>query len=311
MIEPRDLPETRSDVVLGYSRFGPRIINHVRHVLEDQACWLLKPQDQLDLEVIALKKASLFYASQDTSRLAGCAAKSLPATDISLDIIPSSSGFIYFAEPQVEVGRTDKRQEPNAVAVLWIALERGIIFCPFTEREDYLSELATDTSREGRRIYKEEWSMYAPLIPPLGTDLMWLPYGLYEADPERLTWESKFSSEQIALLVIASWLLMNQKELAEDEQVHASRSAQKRIRRAGHSLDPVRVVRIGQKHKQPHSANGHSDREFSHRWIVQGHWRNQAYGEGRALRRPKWIAPYVKGPEDKPLVVRETVNLWK
>lgn len=29
--------------------------------------------------------------------------------------------------------------------------------------------------------------------------------------------------------------------------------------------------------------------------FVRGHWRNQAYGPGRSLRRPKWIRPYPKG----------------
>jgi hypothetical protein len=34
------------------------------------------------------------------------------------------------------------------------------------------------------------------------------------------------------------------------------------------------------------------------RFTVRGHWRNQAYGEGRALRMRKWIAPFWKGPSE-------------
>ena len=41
-------------------------------------------------------------------------------------------------------------------------------------------------------------------------------------------------------------------------------------------------------------------RDYAVRWIVRGHWRNQWYPSlGR--HQPKWITPYVKGPEDKPL----------
>lgn len=31
------------------------------------------------------------------------------------------------------------------------------------------------------------------------------------------------------------------------------------------------------------------------RWLVRGHWRAQAYGAGRSLRRATWIEPYEKG----------------
>lgn len=37
--------------------------------------------------------------------------------------------------------------------------------------------------------------------------------------------------------------------------------------------------------------------KVEHRFIVRGHWRNQAVGPGRAERRKTWIAPHWKGPE--------------
>jgi hypothetical protein len=33
------------------------------------------------------------------------------------------------------------------------------------------------------------------------------------------------------------------------------------------------------------------------RFLVRGHWRNQAHGKGRSLRRFQWIQPFWKGPE--------------
>lgn len=42
-----------------------------------------------------------------------------------------------------------------------------------------------------------------------------------------------------------------------------------------------------------------SNVEWSHRWIVRGHWRNQ-YFPTRNARAPIWIHPHVKGPADKP-----------
>lgn len=35
---------------------------------------------------------------------------------------------------------------------------------------------------------------------------------------------------------------------------------------------------------------------LKHRVRVMGHWRQQPYGPGKTLRRPKWIAPFWRGP---------------
>jgi hypothetical protein len=64
----------------------------------------------------------------------------------------------------------------------------------------------------------------------------------------------------------------------------------------------IAVIRL----RRPAAARGEADGEpvdWSCRWIVGGHWRNQACGTGRGAHRPVWIAPHLKGPEDKPLKV--------
>lgn len=43
------------------------------------------------------------------------------------------------------------------------------------------------------------------------------------------------------------------------------------------------------------------------RYVVRGHWRNQACGAGMLDRRMKWIAPYWKGPEEAPGLTRNFV----
>ena len=37
--------------------------------------------------------------------------------------------------------------------------------------------------------------------------------------------------------------------------------------------------------------------KLTYRTVVRGHWRDQAHGPGRALRRQKWIAPHVRGAD--------------
>ncbi|GAI71048.1 unnamed protein product [marine sediment metagenome] len=52
--------------------------------------------------------------------------------------------------------------------------------------------------------------------------------------------------------------------------------------------------------KAVYKGGGHRDVEWACQWIVGGHWRNQWYPSKHEYR-PKYIASYIKGPEDKPL----------
>lgn len=55
---------------------------------------------------------------------------------------------------------------------------------------------------------------------------------------------------------------------------------------------------------------GHGEgppKAWSHRWVVSGHMRLQPCGPGRSQRRLTYVHPYVKGPENKPLITKETV----
>jgi len=80
------------------------------------------------------------------------------------------------------------------------------------------------------------------------------------------------------------------------------RAAHRRLQR---ELPALRVIELAHTGSKPESRGGHV--EWSRRWMVRGHWRNQPYGPGRTERRLTWIDPYVKGPDDKPLDTRPTV----
>jgi len=72
-----------------------------------------------------------------------------------------------------------------------------------------------------------------------------------------------------------------------------------------HPVQPLydvgRVVKLSPQMREAlklSESNGGTSRSLIHRFIVRGHWRNQSYGEARALRRRQWIDPFWKGPTD-------------
>lgn len=71
------------------------------------------------------------------------------------------------------------------------------------------------------------------------------------------------------------------------------------------NLPPVRVLDLRSPQRAT-VANPSGGVEWSHRWVVRGHWRRQWYPSVQR-HRLIWVDPYVKGPEDAPLDVRPTV----
>jgi hypothetical protein len=81
----------------------------------------------------------------------------------------------------------------------------------------------------------------------------------------------------------------------------------KRATRGGVPEPKLRIVRLRREEKERRDEalpDGRPLREYSHRWMVQGHWRNQWYPSMQD-HRPKYIPPHIKGPKDKPLVVHD------
>ena len=135
-----------------------------------------------------------------------------------------------------------------------------------------------------------------------------------------------------ARIVHALWLMFGQ-TITTIQNEHVDRPALKRAKRM---KLPGRVTVIRLRRAEGHRQEGESHVEWSHRWIVRGFWRWQPYGSRRQahvheLGKPQvtterrlmarfctvpgcdyrveriYIAPYEKGPADKPLVITDKV----
>lgn len=117
-----------------------------------------------------------------------------------------------------------------------------------------------------------------------------------------------------ARMLMATFLMMRQPMVTTDD-TPVPRPERRRQQKAGLRPDKaVRLVQVRRPERTPEARDagmpdGHATRNWQHSWIVRGFWRNQWYpAQGR--HHPKWIAPYVKGPADKPLKGAEKVNVW-
>jgi hypothetical protein len=82
------------------------------------------------------------------------------------------------------------------------------------------------------------------------------------------------------------------------------RPARRRLGRAGYGdIQTVTICTLPRPSREEAggSAGGVN---WTHRWIVSGHWCNHWWPK-QQVHKPRWISPYVKGPGDKPLVMKE------
>lgn len=152
-------------------------------------------------------------------------------------------------------------------------------------------------------------------LEPAHNDAVWLVYiSLTDDNNIRLLptgtidLNEDFVSEprEISSVLISSLILMAQPLVSVAKPTLTKRQSKRAGRRA--ELDPRQVSIITLRRTSTRSKGANSV-EREHRWAVRGHWRNQWHPRDEC-HVPTWISPYVKGPEGKPLIVRERVNLW-
>jgi len=98
---------------------------------------------------------------------------------------------------------------------------------------------------------------------------------------------------------------LNQKILMSTHD-RVDRASARRLERAGNHVNPyVNVVRLRSQIHRDRPATA-QEIEWTCQWVVRGHWREQWYPVAEE-HRPVWIAPYIKGPEDKPFRESEKI----
>jgi hypothetical protein len=115
-------------------------------------------------------------------------------------------------------------------------------------------------------------------------------------------WSERLGHEDAQVQVQAIWRLLNQ-TLAVHSRERPPRQFLRRARKMKLPNEHVTIVRL-RRPSTDHEPGDPVIVNWTHRWVVGGHWRNQPY-PSLGLHRQIWISPYVKGPEELPLIVNK------
>jgi hypothetical protein len=249
--------------------------------------------------------ARTYLVAEDMLTLAEHASKTMPVEPLAEDDLPAPNGFMTF-----ERGLALPDVRGNEVVMSAFAWRRyhfegntGIIWTYYSDPSD---------ERDCSYDIPPEYRLRVRLLL-LGEDMEF--FGRQPAAPDVIADHFKESgcTPEIATetvrymrtLPMALWAMM--RDYAAVDEVAADRPTRRRLAKAGSPVRPnVLVVKL---RRPKHEADDHvpGSVEWSRRWIVNGHWRRQWYAT-LGMHRAKWIAPFVKGPADKPLVVTRKVH---
>lgn len=254
------------------------------------------------------RTAELFLADEDMCALIDTAALSMPDQVLRIDDPLSPSGMVGFSTPLAD--RTGQGEALAIQAISWRHLEDGdpvlnqpesgakpsVLITAWVSTSDVAADQggqpAPGTSR---------WLPSATVMWEIGSEIG-VAYGGRRDVP---TGTPGFYQQISA----AFWTLAKQPRLTERVEQAPARPERRRFARAGieRPEEPVHVIRISRRDSLAPSGE-HRHVQWQHQWMVRGHWK-RVWLPSTQSHRQQWIAPYRKGPEDKPLIGGERVFL--
>lgn len=253
----------------------------------------------------SLSHAHTFAVTADIGELLAYAATTVPDYPLYESDLPTTGGVVVFEEPIVVPDVHGKSLAVKALTWFHAAAYRGVghhgfgVELPNPTRRGIISTLWTVPSDPRDHLHDEWLELRETWRSKVGHVPQYLPmFGS--------TWDyDDVPHLELNRLLLAFFRFVRE-PFVDHRAIAPGRPTRRRANRAGlPSTDGVHVVQLRRRATTPTTPSDESV-EWSHRWLVRGHWRMQPYpSEGRVA--PKWIASYIKGPDDKPLVVRDKV----
>jgi hypothetical protein len=248
---------------------------------------LMEAARQAAIETLTV--ATPYYWAPEICELIETTGASLPGYSLRPEDLPTPAGFCWFPRPMllpVPEGRPDLEAISRMPSFMWarLASGEGIWYC--------MTQSTTDWP-QGQPATSGLWDFGQSLddvvngMPPCTQGADGIP-------PEMVTARVV---KQLRVMA-TSFVFMNQRILATVEEC-PDRPTRKRAAALLETVPTIQVVKLRRVSPGSPSESEH-DVEWSCRWVVSGHWREQYYPSTKE-HRPKFILPYVKGPDDKPL----------
>jgi hypothetical protein len=255
-----------------------------------------------DRIVRGLELAELYHVSEDFTGLALSSGADLTDLSVTPEELPCPDGLVMWAVPimAADARHTPSADEAQIIAASWTTVSGLGVWINWYVRTDQIDP--------GNTAIREAAGVLLPWANGSGLKFGVTVTGTHdEPDGGYPAHDADGMGSYRTLL--ATWFLINQPGVAQTTvQVSNDKQLVKRAARAGHPPPTVRIVDLRHsRHRATAAGAAGAGRPVTVRFPVRGHWRRQAYGPKRGMRRSMYIAPFMKGPEGAPLKTGGTV----
>jgi len=262
---------------------------------------------------IITSEIPLYFVKGEMTDLVQHASNQLSDEDlVDVSVAPTRRGFVYFDTPIEGVDLRGSTIKMNACVWYFDNTDSLLLYMfndMYRSPDDPSKQVLSDKSKMKLQEVAGRWSFIGMMGmkagDPIGNALPPVDEKVKSYYEEKENFIPVPSTNFVRVLH-AYWLLMGQTLVNMREEV-----GDKRVARSQRQMNLPNLVTVMEyrRYKSDTQYIGEGAIEWSHRWIVRGHWRWQPYKDeqGKTLRKRIWIAPFMKGPEDKPLVVTDKI----
>jgi len=292
----------------------------------------------IDTTLQTINNNECFFVKEEMSDLVLFASQKLDSTDkVDLSLVPADSGFSYFEKP---IEYTNLHGETSLVnLILWKKVflkdpDQFGIFMSFWNDSSHTPDTRAKTldlsALMGRFSYID-YQFISEGSEVLGQNLEPTDEEIEKAKIYRNNLLEKlradgndvsefendddkqyFAKTNLSRIVWAYFLIMSQTLTEVSKHKSEERAQRRQLERKNIPSEYV-VVQFRKRRylsAETDETKEESAREWSHRWIVGGHWRWQPYKDPVSkgvIHKRIWISPFVKGPGDKPLIAKSKI----
>lgn len=257
-----------------------------------------------------LNQSETVHVSKEMCAVIQHAAETMPDVPLQYEQLFWKRAFIWFDTP-INLGVKANKDATEALRTRALLvshrsqigdvddndrLKPGVDHLTFVDTTDYTDETGTTVEDVGTPLFPYDMSAWV-----FGKRWQTVPQGQAEGGfkvDEGLAQQRK---------VLLATLLISQQYVALVSGRKAPRPERRRAGRVLTSPNYGEITHVTLRRSSEANGEAGTDGfEYSHRFMVSGHWRHQFY-PSKGRHELIWIDPYVKGPEDKPLIIKDRV----
>jgi hypothetical protein len=273
----------------------------------------LEMEHRWDVDYMLLRQSSPFAWASNVIDIVSEAGKSIPLdTRMNKWNLNSPAAWWYFEKPLPFI--TVSKNDPGVRALNfgWLPTTvgtYGMPYCVWLDDYERLGPSISTVVPSQTWEWAKDQSLGEMLVATRKHhERLYGPGGRWHHKPHVGTDAFMAAAEGLARFTLAGLAWLDQKILVKDAGAIERHRRKAFTKETNRRVDAVQVIQLrkAERVEREHTDSEHKHVDWSCRWVVKGHWKNQPCGAHSSDRKLIYVFPFPKGPDDKPFKAAST-----